>query len=175
MYLIIWLGNPGDTYLHTRHNIWYMMVDRVAKKLWADTWKVSKHYADVCTATYAWERYILAKPTTYMNDSGKSIQSLVNFYKIPTENIYILSDDIDMTWWKVRYRPTGSHGGQNGIRSICDTLGTYDIPRIKVGIWRDDRYSVSDWVLSGLSTQEMSDIGEIWERVYTTLMGYVQS
>lgn len=90
-----------------------------------------------------------------MNLSGQSVASLVNFYKLdPKTDILVISDDIDMEFAKVRFRAKGSHGGQNGLRSIIEQLGTDEFARIKIGIGRDERYSVSDWVLSQFQKDE---------------------
>ena len=89
-----------------------------------------------------------------MNLSGEAVSSLANFYKIPTENLLVISDDIDMEFGKVRYRTKGSSGGQNGLKSIVQHLGTEEFSRIKIGIGRDSRYSVADWVLSKFQVEE---------------------
>ncbi len=95
------------------------------------------------------------KPETYMNLSGDAIVALVSFYKIDlVKDILVISDDIDMEFWKVRFRREWSHGGQNGLKDIITKLGTNEFARIKIGIGRDERYSVSDWVLSQITTDE---------------------
>ncbi len=95
-----------------------------------------------------------------MNLSGESVISLVNFYKIPRENILVLSDDIDMDFGKIRLREKGSSGGQNGLKSIAALLGTEEFARLKIGIGRDDRYDVADWVLSKFSSEEKKNLQE---------------
>lgn len=95
------------------------------------------------------------KPDTFMNLSGEAVTQLVWFYKIdPKSDILVISDDIDMEFWKVRYRSEWSHGWQNGLRDIIQKLGTSEFSRIKIGVGRDDRYSVSDWVLSQFTPSE---------------------
>ena len=104
-------------------------------------------------------KIILLKPTTFMNLSGESVGNLLHFYKLdPSQDMLILSDDIDMEFAKVRYRNVWSHGGQNGIRSIIEHLGSDQFSRIKIGIGRDDRYSVSDWVLSRFTKEELQKL-----------------
>jgi peptidyl-tRNA hydrolase, PTH1 family len=98
---------------------------------------------------------MLLKPTTYMNLSGKSVSALTQFYKLTPSDILVISDDIDMDFGKTRLRKQGSSGGQNGLKSIMETLGTDTIARLKIGIGRDARYSVSDWVLSRFKKEEM--------------------
>lgn len=97
---------------------------------------------------------------TYMNLSGESVVALMNFYKIPKEDILVLSDDIDMDFGKIRLRNKGSSGGQNGLKSIAALLGSEEFARLKIGIGRDDRYSVSDWVLSKFTPEEKQTLQE---------------
>lgn len=108
------------------------------------------------------ERVFLLKPATFMNVSGKSVASLLSFYKLRTEDFLVLSDDIDQDFGKVRYREKGTSGGQNGIKSIIETLGTENFARIKIGIGRDDRYEVSDWVLSRFTKKELDELESIF-------------
>lgn len=99
------------------------------------------------------------KPETFMNLSGDTVSTLVSFYKLdPKKDILVISDDIDMEFWKIRYRKEWSHGGQNGLRDIVTKLWTNEFARIKVGIGRDDRYSVSDWVLSNITPDEKTQL-----------------
>ena len=102
-----------------------------------------------------------------MNLSGQSVASLVAFYKLdPRTDLYIISDDIDMEFAKVRFRTDGNHGGQNGLRDIIEKLGTNEFSRIKIGIGRDDRYSVSDWVLSKFTKEEQKILqDEVFQKV----------
>ncbi len=93
-----------------------------------------------------------------MNLSGESVSALVSFYKIPLGNILVLSDDIDMDFWKIRFREKWSSGGQNGLKSIAQNLWTEEFARQKIGIGRDDRFSVSDWVLSKFTSEEKKSL-----------------
>lgn len=159
MKLIIWLGNPGKQYENTRHNVGFMMVDYL-QKFYEDTdeWEETRFHW-VQAKSRAW--FTLFKPTTYMNLSGDAVASLVNFYKLdPKTDILVISDDIDMEFGKVRYRTKWSHGGQNGLRDIITKLWTDEFARIKIGIGRDDRYSVSDWVLSKFTKSEITQLVE---------------
>ncbi len=118
-----------------------------------DEWQAG--YKGVFTAgMLGKEKVILLKPLTYMNLSGQSVQACAKFYKIPAQNIIIISDDIDMTFGKVRYRATGNAGGHNGIASIIESFGTKDIPRIKIGIDRHPHMDPADWVLSKFTKEE---------------------
>lgn len=93
-----------------------------------------------------------------MNLSGESVAAIVGFYKIPKENIVVISDDIDMEFGKIRFRDKGSSGGQNGLKSIAAHLGSEEFKRIKIGVGRDDKFSVSDWVLSKWKEGEMKEL-----------------
>lgn len=104
------------------------------------------------------EKTILLKPLTFMNLSGESVAAIMNFYKIPRENILIISDDIDMDFGKIRLREKGSSGGQNGLKSIAEHLGTEEFARLKIGVGRDDRYNVADWVLSKFTDEEKKNL-----------------
>ena len=118
------------------------------------------------------EKILLLKPTTYMNLSGESVLKVVNFYKLDAaSDILVLVDDLDMEFAKVRYRSKGSAGGQNGIKSIIGQLGAPEFSRIKIGIGRDDRYTVSDWVLSKFKKEELDILKEEVSPVVRTKIG----
>ena len=155
MHLIIGLWNPGKDYEKTRHNAGFILINSLQEKWNFEDWKDSKFKWTISEWIYQWEKIILLKPITYMNLSGESVSLLVNFYKIPKENILMLSDDLDMEFGKVRFREKGSHWWQRGIKSITEHLGTNEIARIKIGIGRDERYTVSDWVLSRFTEIEL--------------------
>jgi PTH1 family peptidyl-tRNA hydrolase len=167
MKLIVWLGNPGKEYATTRHNVGFLFVDFLRDAWGFEDWKDSRFKGIISEGTLQWEKVILLKPMTFMNLSGESAATLVNFYKIPTENILILSDDIDMEFWKVRIRDNGSSGGQNGLKSIAIHFGTAEFSRLKIGIGRDDRYNVADWVLSNFTDEEKKNLQEnIFQEAY---------
>ncbi len=135
--------------------------------------EASRHFGVVSEGMIQGERIILLKPTTFMNLSGKSVSSLSNFYKIAPENILVLSDDIDQEFGKVRFRLKGSSGGQNGLQSIIESLGTDAFSRIKIGVGRDERYTVSDWVLSRFSKEELQELDTIFEEVFEKIDGFL--
>lgn len=156
MKVFVGLGNPGKEYTHTRHNVGFFMVDLLQKAWNLSDWKDSKFHGIICEGIYNGEKILLLKPTTYMNLSGQSVDSILGFYKLdPKLDLCVISDDIDMEFAKVRFRKDGSHGGQNGLRDIIEKLGTNEFSRIKIGIGRNDQYSVSDWVLSVFTKDEM--------------------
>lgn len=154
MKLIIWLGNPGKQYKNTRHNVGFMIIDTLFSGF-RDEKKFKSQISSDFLMQSTPSGILGVKPDTYMNLSGDAVAQLVWFYKIdPKSDILVISDDIDMEFWKVRYRLEWSHGGQNGLKDIALKLGTSEFSRIKIGIWRDDRYAVSDWVLSQFTPSE---------------------
>jgi peptidyl-tRNA hydrolase, PTH1 family len=167
MKVIVWLGNPGKKYENTRHNVGYMMVDLLQKKWGGSEWEESRFSGMISEwKTDTGESIILLKPTTFMNLSGDAVASIVNYYKLdPSADLIVISDDIDMEFGKVRKREKWSHGGQNGLRDIITKLWSDQFTRIKIGIGRDDRYDVSDWVLSKLTLDEWESIASVilWE------------
>ncbi len=163
-YLLIGLGNPGREYRDNRHNIGFMMIDRLIVRLNARGLKVQSK-AIVTTATYEGRKLILAKPQTYMNLSGQSIQGLVHFYKLPVENMLIAFDDLDLPFGTIRLRPGGGAGGQKGFASAIEQLGTKDIARLRLGIGRPPgRMDPSAYVLQNFSREEMKILSEIVDR-----------
>lgn len=166
MKLIVWLGNPGNEYITTRHNAGWIALARITSHLKASEFRDSHHKWMVATAEYQWEKVLLLKPLTYMNLSGESVVSLLNFYKIDPQDMLVLSDDIDMEFGKIRLRKTWSSGGQNGLKSIEKLIGSQEFARLKIGIGRHEKYSVSDWVLSRFTQTELDELeGNIGDQI----------
>jgi PTH1 family peptidyl-tRNA hydrolase len=136
--LLIGLGNPGRSYSDTRHNVGFMVLDRLAAALGATFRADKKWKADVATAPMQNPRgggdVFLLKPQTYMNLSGESVSEIARFYKIEPARVLVILDDMALPLGRLRIRERGSHGGHNGLRSILDQLGTQDVPRLRVGI-----------------------------------------
>src|SRR5574340_850275 len=122
-YLLIGLGNPGREYKDNRHNIGFMLIDRLAVRLDARGLKLQSK-AIVTGAVYEGRKLILAKPQTYMNLSGQSVQGLAHFYKLPLENLLVAHDDLDLPFGTIRMRPGGGPGGQKGVASTIEHLGS---------------------------------------------------
>lgn len=172
-YLLIGLGNPGREYRDNRHNIGFMMIDRLIVRLNARGLKVQSK-AIVTTATYEDRKLILAKPQTYMNLSGQSIQGLVHFYKLPVENMLVAFDDLDLPFGTIRLRPGGGAGGQKGFASAIEQLGTKDIARLRLGIGRPPgRMDPSAYVLQDFSREEMKILSEIVDRAADAALTFV--
>ena len=163
-YLLIGLGNPGREYQNNRHNFGFMLIDRLAVRLGARGLKVQSK-AIVTTTSYEDRRLILAKPQTYMNLSGQSAQGLLNFYKLPMEHMLIAHDDLDLPFGTIRMRPGGGPGGQRGVASTIERLGTKDFARLRLGIGRPPgRMDPSAYVLQDFSREEMKILSELLDR-----------
>ena len=156
MYIIAGLGNPGREYVNTRHNIGFEAIDTIASKYNIKLNK-EKFKAIYGEGFIAGEKVLLLKPQTYMNLSGESLRDFVNWYKVDTENIIIIYDDISLPVGKIRIRPKGSAGGHNGIKSIIFQLGTDVFPRIKIGVGspQNKDYDLADYVLGKFSKEEI--------------------
>ena len=163
-FVIVGLGNPGDKYEKTRHNAGFRTVDSLAATLNAASWK-NKFQSLIAEAEYDGKKLLLVKPLTFMNNSGAAVSEVVNFYKIPTESLIVISDDISMDAGRLRIRASGSHGGHNGLKDIIELLGTDAIARIKVGMGQKPHpdYDLANWVLGKPSAEDEKKITEAEE------------
>ncbi|MDQ3006625.1 MAG: aminoacyl-tRNA hydrolase [Chloroflexota bacterium] len=174
-YLLIGLGNPGREYQTNRHNYGFMLIDRLAVRLNARGLKVQSK-AIVTSATYEDRKLILAKPQTYMNLSGQSIQGLAHFYKLPMENMLVAYDDLDLPVGTIRLRPGGGPGGQKGVASTIERLGTKDFARLRLGIGRPPgRMDPAAYVLQNFSRDEMKILSEILDRAADAALEFVMN
>jgi len=153
--LVVGLGNPGQDYVGTRHNVGFEVVDLVARRHRLD-WPVRLRGA---AAETRWRRadgdVLLAKPLTFMNLSGSAVGELMRFFKIDLADVLIVCDDVNLPLGRLRARATGSEGGHNGLRSIADALGTIDYARLRVGVGRGDmRRDLADHVLARFEPDE---------------------
>ncbi len=157
-YLIAGLGNPGREYENTRHNAGFVAADILADKfnIGLTKSKFDSLYGD---GTIAGARVIVVKPQTYMNLSGTAVQKLSAFYKIPTDKIIVMHDDVSLDVGKIRIRRKGSAGGQKGIGHIIQMLGTEEIARIKIGVGAKPHpeYDMKDWVLGKIPAEQQND------------------
>ncbi len=128
--LIVGLGNPGREYADTRHNVGFLLVDRLAARDRAEWRRERRWQADVARAGAVH----LCKPLTYMNLSGQSVRAVADFYKIEPAQVLIVLDDFALPLGKLRFRPSGSSGGHNGLQSVIEHLGTPTVPRLRIGI-----------------------------------------
>ena len=150
MVIIVGLGNIGPAYRYTYHNIGFMVVDRLSKKLSIDFSK-EKYKAVIGEGKYKDEKIILAKPTTFMNNSGEAVLLLKKKFK--DARIIVAVDDIDLPKGKVRYRENGSSGTHNGLRSIVSYIGE-NFERVRIGIGRDEGMDLADYVLSNMKSED---------------------
>ena len=172
-YLLIGLGNPGREYKDTRHNIGFMLIDHLAEKIGARGMKVQSK-AIITSGLYEERKLILAKPQTYMNLSGQSVQGLLHFYKIPLENLLVAHDDLDIPYGTIRIRPTGGPGGQRGMANTIELLGTKDFPRLRLGIGRPPgRMDPKDYVLQDFSKDELKLMPELLTRATDAALEFV--
>jgi PTH1 family peptidyl-tRNA hydrolase len=172
-FLIIGLGNPGREYKDTRHNFGFMMIDRIAVRLNARGMKVQSK-AIVMDARHGDKKLILAKPQTFMNLSGQSVQGLAHFYKIALENLIILSDDLDIPFGALRIRASGGPGGQRGLGNILEKLGSKEVPRLRIGIGRPPgRMDPAAYVLQSFSRDEQKSVSEILDRGADAVFAFV--
>ena len=172
-FLVIGLGNPGREYRETRHNVGFMLLDRLAAKLNARFTRLQSR-ALVAKATYAERKIILAKPQTFMNLSGQSVQGLVHFYKLPLNNLLIAHDDLDLPLGTIRIRPDGGSAGQKGMSSILERLGTDDFPRLRVGIGHPPgQMQAPDYVLQEFSNADLPIVDETLNRAMKAVLTFV--
>ncbi len=162
MFIIVGLGNPSKEYEGTRHNVGFEVIDRLAEKYNISV-DVKKHRAYIGKGMIEGQKVILAKPQTYMNLSGESVRSLLDYYKIDEEGeLLVIYDDVSLDNGQIRIRAKGSAGGHNGIKNIIAHLGGQVFPRIKVGVGeKPPKYDLADYVLGHFSKaeQELMDEG----------------
>jgi PTH1 family peptidyl-tRNA hydrolase len=172
-FLLAGLGNPGREYRDNRHNAGFMTIDRLGARLNAGGLKLQSK-ALVASGIYQDRRLILAKPQTYMNLSGQSVQGLLNFYKIPLTNLMVISDDIDLPFGSVRIRASGGAGGQRGMGSIIEQLGTRDFPRLRIGIGRPPgRMEPAAYVLQDFSKEDLKLLPDILSHAEQAVLEFV--
>jgi PTH1 family peptidyl-tRNA hydrolase len=153
-FLLVGLGNPGREHKNDRHNIGFMVVDRLAREAGASLDRV-RFNALVTTGRLADRQVILAKPQTYMNASGQAVSQLVRFFKMPPASMLVAYDDLDLPLGTIRLRPRGGGGGHRGVASILEALGTQGFPRLRLGIGRPPgRMDPADYVLQPFSAEE---------------------
>ena len=147
-WLIVGLGNPGEKYENTRHNVGFQVIDELAERQGRPVQRL-KFKALTGLLTIGGEKALVMKPVTYMNLSGEAVRPAADFYKLPPERILVISDDVALAAGRLRIRAKGSAGGHNGLKSIIQHLGTDQFPRIRVGVGEKPHpdYDLADWVL----------------------------
>lgn len=168
MRLVVGLGNPGQEYQNTRHNIGFMVIDSYANANNL-SFRMKKDFKG---EIYIDKDFCLLKPTTYMNLSGESVRSVASFYKIKPEDILIVSDDFNIPFLKLRLREKGSAGGHNGLKSIIQELGSQEFNRLRVGLGSPEINTIN-FVLSRFSKEETKKIEEIYTKTNEIIKEFV--
>lgn len=171
--IIAGLGNPGKEYAHTRHNVGFMVVDRLAE---AHGLKFSRMMsrAVVALGEIAGAKVALAKPQTFMNLSGESIGPIAKFYKVPPEDLLVVYDELDLPEGLLRMRPKGGAGGHNGMKSIIARVGSSDFPRLRVGLGRPPgRMDPAAYVLQDFTSAERAAMDEALDKAVTGIQRWL--
>jgi len=173
--LIVGLGNPGETYRDTRHNIGFMVLDEVARRLQASYQPEKRWAAHVARAGSTW----LQKPQTYMNESGRAVAGLARYQKIEPASTLVVYDDVDLSLGSLRFRLAGSAAGHNGIKSLIASLGTDAFPRLKVGIGsssgRPEGSRMVGHVLGRFSEAERAELNHVISRAADAILHSLQN
>lgn len=164
-WIVVFLGNPGDKYENTRHNVGFMTADALGEKLNKPIQRL-KFKALTNVVEYGGCRVLLMKPTTYMNLSGEAVREACMFYKLPPERVLVVSDDVSLPVGKIRLRRNGTAGGHNGLRSIIGQLHSDQFPRLKIGVGAKPHpdYDMADWVLGRFSKEDRKAIDAAIDR-----------
>ena len=164
-WLIVGLGNPGEKYEDTRHNVGFQVIDELAERQGRPVQRL-KFKALTGLLTISGEKALVMKPVTYMNLSGEAVRPAADFYKLPPERILVISDDVALAAGRLRIRAKGSAGGHNGLKSIIQHLGTDQFPRIRVGVGEKPHpdYDLADWVLGRPQGEDIKAIDEAVKR-----------
>ncbi len=173
MKLILAQGNPGPEYAATRHNVGFLALDAYVNKNGASFQHKSKFHADIAELSVGGEKVILAKPTTFYNETGIAARTIADFYKISTTDILVIHDELALPFGTIRTREKGSDAGNNGIKSLNAHLGQ-DYMRIRVGIWNElaERINAADFVLSRFTATETDSINTTVFPKITELIGH---
>lgn len=165
-WLIIGLGNPGAKYDKTRHNIGFMALDLLEEEFGAKPFGNQKS-ATLTKATHNGMELIFVRPLTFMNLSGRAVNDVGSYYKIPPENIIVIADDVSMEVGRLRIRDKGSDGGHNGLKDILRVLGNQNLMRIKIGVGQKPHpdYDLADWVLSKFTKDDLEKLKPALESV----------
>lgn len=172
-FIVFGLGNPGRQFREDRHNIGFMLLDRLAADFSAAFGKV-QFGTLIVDVRVDGKKVLLAKPQTFMNRSGESVQSLLRYYRIPHFQTLIIFDDLDLPLGSIRIRPLGGSGGHNGMQSVLERLGTEDVPRMRLGIGRPPgSMDPSSYVLGPFSEGEMVEVVAVIEKAKAAALSFI--
>lgn len=173
MWLIAGLGNPGPEYRDTRHNVGFRVVDEIARRHGL-SFRRSDWSAQAASGAVCGQSIVLLKPQTYMNESGRSVGRAAAYYKLEPAQVLIIHDDIDLALARLRFRSDGSHGGNNGVRSIIASLRTDLFWRLKIGVGRPRIGDAADHVLSPFAADERPTIEDALDRAATAVERFLR-
>jgi PTH1 family peptidyl-tRNA hydrolase len=171
--LIVGLGNPDSRYKNTRHNLGYMVLDKLAKQ-WGKKFKKGKGPYNILRSKIGLNKIILAKPLTYMNNSGIAVDDLLKRYLVSVSDLLILCDDLNLPLGKLRLRKKGSDGGHKGLISIINYLNTKDFPRLRLGIGSDEKNDTVEFVLSRFEKNEQVIVNDMIERACQAVFDFAE-
>jgi len=172
-FLVVGLGNIGPEYKYTRHNIGFLIADRLAEKLKANF--KTERYGDVAIANYRGKRFVILKPSTYMNLSGKAVRYWLEKEKIDKDNLMVLTDDVNLDFGTIRIRPKGSDGGHNGLKSIQELIGGNKYPRLRFGIGKDyPQGGQVDYVLGKWTDEQLKQLPELIDKAADAIINFAQ-
>ena len=174
--LIVGLGNPGEKYIETKHNVGFMLVDKICKDLDLKFTTDKIFQSEIASTFLNGEKIYFIKPTTFMNESGKAVHVLLTYYGLDIEDLLVIYDDLDMEVGKIRLRSKGSAGGHNGIKSIIKHIGSQEFKRIKIGIGRPKNgMTVVHHVLGKFDKDDYITILNTLDKVYNSVNFYLQN
>ncbi|SPM35300.1 Peptidyl-tRNA hydrolase, partial [Mycobacterium rhizamassiliense] len=163
--LVVGLGNPGDNYARTRHNVGFMVADLLAGRLGSKFKAHKRSGAEIASGRLAGRSVVLAKPRCYMNESGRQVGPLAKFYSVAPADVIVIHDDLDLEFGRVRLKIGGGEGGHNGLRSVASALSTKDFQRVRIGIGRPPgRKDPAAFVLENFTAAERAEIPTVCEQ-----------
>lgn len=163
MKLVVGLGNPGSTYVGTRHNVGFAVVDILASSPSCGPFQ-RRFDAEVADGLCGLEKVLLVKPLTFMNLSGRCVRQAMDFYKLNTVDVLVICDDVNLPLGQLRIRPGGSAGGHNGLKDIQQQLGTMEYARLRLGVGSSDRNDLADYVLARFKPSERDPVQDMLMR-----------
>lgn len=177
--VVVGLGNPGEKYRQTRHNVGFLAVDNLQEKLRFDEFQEERKFQVMMSkGVLDGKKIILIKPLTFMNASGEGVRDFLNFFKLSSEELVVIHDDVDLPSGTIKTTLSSSSAGHNGVQNIIDTLGTKNFKRIRIGIGRPEKKDgeclpIHEYVLQSFTKEEIIRLKEIFESLHTTLENFL--
>jgi PTH1 family peptidyl-tRNA hydrolase len=168
MFLLVGLGNPGEEYAGTRHNLGFMVVDQISRKFGV-SFRITRSKALMADVYRNQERILLAKPQTFVNQSGESIKTIADWFSLDSSGLLVIHDDLDIPFGEIKFKEGSGSGGHKGIESMIEYLGTKDFKRLRVGIGRPPgRKDPTEYVLEPFTNSEREELASIIENAADT-------